>query len=195
MSARSRHLITLREEFMVLWIETLTGMSINRFVWSRFWAWVLLPHSTKKEPSLSLSMLFRVPAIAWKSFWIAKGDNFCRGRSSFADSTIKNLGLFFFFFFFFFSFLKFIYAVINEDEDDNWWCYGGPFSVWDYLTGPQTTLTVIIIPVLTRPGNRDTCSVGQVIRATLSKTHPWSGWSSTVWFQPSHWAHSTPSSG
>ena len=30
----------------------------------------------------------------------------------------------------------------------------------------QTTLSVIIIPVLTRPGNCGTCSVGQVIRAT-----------------------------
>ena len=98
-----------------------------------------------------------------------------------------------FFFFFFFFFL--IYAVIDEDEDDKWWCYGGPFRFWDYLTGPQTTLTVTIIPVLTRPGNCGTCSVGQVIRATPSKTHPLSGWSSAVWFQPSHWAHSTPSSG
>ena len=67
--------------------------------------------------------------------------------------------------------------------------------VWDYLTGPQTTLTVTIIPVLTRPGNCGTCSVGQVIRTTPSKMHPLSGWSSAVWFQPSHWAHSTPSSG
>ena len=83
------------------------------------------------------------------------------------------------------TFLFFIYAVIDEDEDDNWWCYGGPFSVWDYLTGPQTMLTVIVIPVLTRPQNSGTCSVGQVIRATPSKTHPWSGWSSAVWFQPS----------
>ena len=83
------------------------------------------------------------------------------------------------------TFLFFIYAVIDEDEDDNWWCYGGPFSVWDYLTGLQTTLTVIIIPVLTRPRNSGTCSVGQIIRATPSKTHPWSGWSSAVWFQPS----------
>ena len=40
------------------------------------------------------------------------------------------------------------------------------------LTVPQTTLTVIIIQVLTRPGNCGTCSVGQVIRATLLKTHP-----------------------
>ena len=30
-------------------------------------------------------------------------------------------------------------------------------------------------PVLTRPGNCGTCSVGQVIRATPSKTHPLSG--------------------
>ena len=68
-------------------------------------------------------------------------------------------------------------------------------SVWDYLTGLQTMPTVIIIQVLTRPWKCDTCSVGQVIRATLLKTHLWSGWSSAVWFQPSHWAHSTPSSG
>ena len=88
-----------------------------------------------------------------------------------------------------------IYAVIDENEDDNWWCYESPFRFWDYLTGPQPTLTVIIIPVLTRPGNCGTCSVGQVIRATPSKTHPWSGWNSAVWFQPSHWASSTPSSG
>ena len=33
-------------------------------------------------------------------------------------------------------------------------------------------VTVIIIPVLTRPGNCGTYSVGQVIRATPSKTHP-----------------------
>ena len=92
-------------------------------------------------------------------------------------------------------FIYFIYAVIDEDEDDKWWCYGGPFRFWDYLTGPQTMLTVTIIPVLTRPGNCGTCSVGQVIRATPSKTHLLSGWSLAVWFQPSHWAHSTPSSG
>ena len=41
-------------------------------------------------------------------------------------------------------------------------------SVWDCLTGPWTMLTVINIVLLTRPGNSDTCSVGQVIRATLS---------------------------
>ena len=50
---------------------------------------------------------------------------------------------FFFFFFFLFVCLFFnncIYAVI--DEGDNWWCCWGPFSVWGYLTGPQTTRTV-----------------------------------------------------
>ena len=46
----------------VLWIETLTGLSINLFVQSRFWAWALLPHSTRKDPSLNLLMLLRVPA-------------------------------------------------------------------------------------------------------------------------------------
>jgi len=53
-------------------------------------------------------------------------------------------------------------------------------SFWNYLTGLQTTLTVIIILVLPRPGECGTCSVGQVIRATFSKTHPWSGWSLAV---------------
>ena len=38
-------------------------------------------------------------------------------------------------------------------------------SVRDYLAGPQTTLAVIIIPMLTRPGNCGICAVGQVIRA------------------------------
>ena len=72
------------------------------------------------------------------------------------------------------------------------WCCGGPVllqTIW------RTTLTIITTPALTRPGNCGTCSAGQVIRATLSVTHPWSGWSSAVWFQPSHWAQSTPSSG
>ena len=71
----SPFIITLSEEFKVLWTETLTSLSINRFVRSRFWAWALLPHSTKKEPSLSLLMFFRVPAMAWKPFWTAKRDN------------------------------------------------------------------------------------------------------------------------
>ena len=46
------------------------------------------------------------------------------------------------------------------------------FALRLLVTGPQTTLTVIIIQVLTRPGNCGTCSVGPVIRATLLKTHP-----------------------
>ena len=29
--------------------------------------------------------------------------------------------------FFIFLFFISIYAVIDEDEDDKWWCYGGPF--------------------------------------------------------------------
>ena len=96
MSTRSWHLITSWEEFRVLWSETLTGLSTKWFVWSRFWAWALLPHSTKKEPSVSLLILFRLLAITWKPFWIAKGDSFCKGRSSFADLTIINFGHFFF---------------------------------------------------------------------------------------------------
>ena len=39
----------------------------------------------------------------------------------------------------------FFNAAISEDEDDKWRYYGGPFSVWDFLTGLQTMLTVIII--------------------------------------------------
>ena len=58
--------------------------------------------------------------------------------------------------------------------------------VWDYLTGPQTTLTVWAIPLLTRPRN---CSVGLVMRAVHSKMHLWSGWDS------SGWSCCTPSSG
>ena len=79
----------------------------------------------------------------------------------------------------------------NEDEDDNWWCYFG----LRLLDCTQTVLTVIFILVLTRPGNCSTCSVGQVYRATPSKTHLKSGWSSAVWSQPSHWASSTLSTG
>ena len=82
-----------------------------------------------------------------------------------------------------FFYLCFIYVVIDDDEDDNWWRYGGPF--WFDVTWQghrPRSLTIKIIPVLTRLGNCGTCNVGQVIRATLSKTHPWSGWSSAVWF-------------
>ena len=40
------------------------------------------------------------------------------------------------------------------------------------LDRPQTTLSTIVTLVLSRPGNCGTCSVSQVIRATLSKTRP-----------------------
>ena len=68
-------------------------------------------------------------------------------------------------------------------------------TVWGNLTGPQTTLAGVIVLLLSRPGNSGTCSFSQAIRATPSKTHPWSGRSWAVWFQPSHWAHSTPGFG
>ena len=41
--------------------------------------------------------------------------------------------------------------------------------VWDYMTGPQTMLTVITILVLTRPRNWSTCSVSHIIKTTLAK--------------------------
>ena len=68
-------------------------------------------------------------------------------------------------------------------------------SVWHHLTGMQTTLTVIFILVLTRSSNWGACSVGQVIRAALLKTHPLSGWSSAAWLQPSHWLLALPALG
>ena len=55
MSGKSRLPITPREEFRVLWTENFTCLSANRSVRSRFRAWALRPHSTKKEPS-SLSV-------------------------------------------------------------------------------------------------------------------------------------------
>ena len=65
--------------------------SVNKSVRSRFWSWALLPHSTRKDPSLNLLMLLRVPATVWKPFWTAKGDSLLSGRSS-LDSTTRNLG-------------------------------------------------------------------------------------------------------
>ena len=42
--------------------------------------------------------------------------------------------------------------------------------------------------MLTRPGKRATCRVSQVLRATPSKTYPWSRRSnSAAWSQPCHW--------
>ena len=66
--------------------------SVNKSVRSRFWAWALLPHSTRKDQSLNLLMLFRVPATTWKPFWTANGDSLLNGRSSLDDSTTRNLG-------------------------------------------------------------------------------------------------------
>ena len=41
-----------------------------------------------------------------------------------------------------------LYTVVDEDEDDNWWCYRGPFRFeTTYRAGTQTMLTVINIPV------------------------------------------------
>ena len=64
---------------------------INLFVQSRFWAWALLPHSTRKDPSLNLLMLLGVPATAWKPFWIAKGDSLLSGRSSKMTPRLETL--------------------------------------------------------------------------------------------------------
>ena len=86
--------------------------------------------------------------------------------------------------------------MIDEDEGNNWCCYGSPFRFETTLSGLQTTLPVIIILVLTRPWNCGLCPQGSTgIRTTLSKTHPRSGWSSAVWFQPSHWALALPALG
>ena len=52
-----------------------------------------LAHSIRKDPSLNLLMLLRVPATAWNPFWTAKGDSVLSGRSSLDDSTTRNLGL------------------------------------------------------------------------------------------------------
>ena len=60
----------------------------------------------------------------------------------------------------------FFYTVIDEDEDDNWQCYESICFSLRLHTHSQTTLSVIIITVLTRPRNCSTCSVGWVIRAT-----------------------------
>ena len=83
----------------------------------------------------------------------------------------------------------------ETEDEDNWWHYRGPFQLETTWQGHRPRLLSTIIPVLTRPENYSTCNVGQVIRATLSKLHPWSRRSSAAWSEPSHWAHSTLSSG
>ena len=74
MSDSSRHLITPRDEFSILC------------------TWVFLEHFTRKDPSLNLLVLLRVPAIAWKPFCTAQGDSLLNGRSSLADLTTIKLG-------------------------------------------------------------------------------------------------------
>ena len=61
-------------------------------------------------------------------------------------------------------------------------------SVWDYFTGLQTTLLSQNFNPVFRPRNCGICSADQVIRAALSKTHLWIGWSSRLWSQPPHCA-------
>ena len=84
--------MTPRDEFSDLWMETCTGLSMNRVVVRRPTACDFLVYSTRKEPSLNLLMLLRVLAIAWNPFWITKGDSLLRGRSSLDDSTTRNHG-------------------------------------------------------------------------------------------------------
>ena len=84
--------MTPRDEFSALWIETRMGRSKNWVVLRRPITCSFLAHSTRKDPSLNLSMLLRVPATAWNPFWMAKGDNLLRGRLTLADSTTRNLG-------------------------------------------------------------------------------------------------------
>ena len=92
MSDSSRHLITPRDEFSVLCTETCTGRSTKLTVFSRFSALILLEHSTRKDPSLQLLVLFRVTAIAWNPFCTAKGDSLLNFFSSLAYLTTMNLG-------------------------------------------------------------------------------------------------------
>ena len=56
--------MTPRDEFSDLWMETCTGLSMNRVVVRRPTACDFLVYSTRKEPSLNLLMLLRVLAIA-----------------------------------------------------------------------------------------------------------------------------------
>ena len=89
MSISYLHRITPREEFSVLWIENCTALSTNLTVFSKISAWVLFRHSTRKQPSRSLLVLFRVPAIAWKPFCTAKGESLLRKRFSSLPFMIK----------------------------------------------------------------------------------------------------------
>ena len=70
-----------------------------------------------------------------------------------------------------------------------------PPTLWNKTKLETHPLTVLVIPVLTRPRNCSTCGVSLVITVTPQWTHPQSGWCSAVWAEPFHWAFSTPSSG
>ena len=88
----SRQRMTPRDEFNALCMETHTGLSTNQVVLRRPIACDFLACSTRKDRSLNLLILLRVPATAWKPFWTAKGNSLLSGRSSFDDSTTRNLG-------------------------------------------------------------------------------------------------------
>ena len=86
----SRQRMTPRHEFSALWMETRIGLSTNRVVLRRPIACDFLAHSNRKDSSLNLLMLLRVPATAWNPFWTAKGDSLLSGRSSLDDSTTRD---------------------------------------------------------------------------------------------------------
>ena len=69
-----------------------TGRFTNFTVFNRLVACVFRAHSARKGPSLNLFILFRVPAIAWTPFCIAKGDSLLRDDSSLAEVITKYLG-------------------------------------------------------------------------------------------------------
>ena len=90
--------------------ETFTGPSTDFTVSKRFVACAFRPHSSTKEPSLSLLMLFRVPAIAWKPFCKAKGDSLLRSDSftCYRQVITKYLG----------QLSSFMYSSLPESESE-----------------------------------------------------------------------------
>ena len=88
----SRQRMMPHDKFNALWMETCTGLSTNWAVLRRPITCDFLAHSTRKDPSLNLLMLLRVPATTWKPFWTAKGDSLLSGRSSLDDSMTRNRG-------------------------------------------------------------------------------------------------------
>ena len=75
----SRQQMTPRDEFNALWMETCIGLSTNQVVLRRPITCDFLAYSAKKDPSLNLLMLLRVPATTWKPFWTAKGNSYSVG--------------------------------------------------------------------------------------------------------------------